>query len=265
MARLYCLKNEKGFTLVELMVAVALTGLAVIGIYRAYVSFSQGADAQEQMLELQQNLRIGIYVLEADIRRAGMNEEEDENAGFVVATSNRVQFTMDLTGGELDGFDNDNDGGEDGLDPGLDENLYGDGDLLDAGEFLHYQRLDPDADGIFGLYRNDENANPGGDGIEIITNISALDFVYLDEDGAVLDFALAGATAPVAGSLDTGQMNRIRAVQVSLVIQTTNEDYRYTNREPYENLQATEIYRAPGDNLRRRMLNKQIKIRNMGL
>ena len=45
MARLYCLKNEKGFTLVELMVAVALTGLAVIGIYRAYVSFSQGADA----------------------------------------------------------------------------------------------------------------------------------------------------------------------------------------------------------------------------
>ena len=244
------------------MVAVVLTGIAVIGIYRGYVSFSQGADAQEQMLELQQNLRIGMYVLETDIRRAGMNEENDENAGFVIAASSRVQFTMDLTGGETDGIDNDNDGEKDALDPGLDENFYGDGDLLDAGESIQYQRLDPDGDGIFGLYRDDINA---GTSVEIITNVAALDFVYLDKDSVVLDPAAATTAPPVAGSLDTGQMNKIRAVQISLVVQTTNEDYRYTNREPYENLQLTEIYRAPGDNFRRRMFNKQVKIRNAGL
>ena len=80
-----------------------------------------------------------------------------------------------------------------------------------------------------------------------------------------MDPAAATTAPPVAGSLDTGQMNKIRAVQISLVVQTTNEDYRYTNREPYVNLQLTEIYRAPGDNFRRRMFNKQVKIRNAGL
>ncbi len=248
------------------MVAVVLTGIAVIGIYRGYVSFSQGADAQEQMLELQQNLRIGMFILEKDIRRAGMNEENDENAGFVIATSNRVQFTMDLTGGEDDGgIDNDNDGGADLLDPGLDENFYGDGVLDGAGENIQYQRLDPDGDGIFGLYLDDINA---GTSVEIITNVSALDFVYLDEDSTWIDPAAATTVPPVAGSLDTGQMNKIRAVQISLVVQTTNEDYRYTNNEMYLNINpngAVEILGPQGDNLRRRMFNKQVKIRNAGL
>jgi prepilin-type N-terminal cleavage/methylation domain-containing protein len=69
--------HMRGFTLVELMVVVLLTAIAVIAIYRGYTAFSSSADAQEQIIEMQQNLRIGMYMIEKDIRRAGMNEEDD--------------------------------------------------------------------------------------------------------------------------------------------------------------------------------------------
>ena len=73
-----CIKNDSGFTLVELMVTVFLTAIAVISIYRGYTSFSQAADAQQQVMEMQQNLRIGMSRMIADIRKAGMNEEDEK-------------------------------------------------------------------------------------------------------------------------------------------------------------------------------------------
>lgn len=237
--------NSKGFTLVELMIAVFLSAIAVIAIYRGYTSFSQTADAQEQIVELQQNLRIGMYRLEKDLRRAGMNEEDDETAGVTLAEASTIQFTMDLGGTNrtipLEATD-------------LGSNDEGDGLPTDIGEEISYARRDPDGDGIFGLYRNDENLSPSGTGVEIITNLDALNFVYLTESGTV-----------------TSSLGSIDSVQVSMVVRTTNEDYRYTHDEPYENIRPTGsggpqvIYPAQGDNFRRRVLSKQIKIRNAGL
>ncbi len=46
---------------------------------------------------MQQNLRIGMYWLEKDLRRAGMKEEDDENAGFEgMQVMQLVTFSMDL-------------------------------------------------------------------------------------------------------------------------------------------------------------------------
>ncbi len=56
------INNIHGFTLVELMIVVLLTGIAVIAIYRGYTAFSQSADTQEQIIEMQQNLRIGMQL-----------------------------------------------------------------------------------------------------------------------------------------------------------------------------------------------------------
>ena len=77
------LNNMHGFTLVELMVTVFLTAIAVIAIYRGYTTFSQSADAQQQTMEMQQNLRIGMNTLVKDIMRAGMNDEDESVAGFI--------------------------------------------------------------------------------------------------------------------------------------------------------------------------------------
>ena len=90
------IKNDNGFSLVELMVTVFLTVIAVIAIYRGYTAFSQATDAQQQVIEMQQNLRIGMTRMIVDIRRAGMNEEGDDIAGFIAAGATSVEFSMDI-------------------------------------------------------------------------------------------------------------------------------------------------------------------------
>jgi prepilin-type N-terminal cleavage/methylation domain-containing protein len=254
-------KNRmRGYTLVELMIVVALTGIAVIAIYRGYQAFSLAADAQEQIIEMQQNLRIGMYWLEKDIRRAGMNEENDDTAGFTFAADDTIEFSMDL-GGLANGTYED-------IRP-CTGNPSGDGDVLDSCEVISYALLDPDGDGVWSLYRNDEIENPGSNGDQIITNIDALNFVYLDEDqedtidpDTDLNDPAAGRNSIVGSD---PRLERIRSVQIAMVVRTTNEDFRYTNNEQYRNLQNSLIYTAPGDNFRRRLLIKQIKVRNAGL
>ena len=300
------INNMRGFTLVELMVVVFLTAIAVIAIYRGYTAFSSSADAQEQIIEMQQNLRIGMYMLEKDLRRAGMNEEDDENAGFwrfwsdgdvtsddvtfdatnphhppappnspdrlkpdPLYESSYISFTMDLGG--ISDIKADESWNSDDL---------GDGDLTDEDEWITYKLVaapvpspvpNPPWTNFFNLVKTNENN--GGDpddptvddvpeDMTIITNVDALNFVYLDENGDLDD---PDDLPPGRTLLTEAQMVKIRSVQACLVVRTTNEDYRYTNNEEYRNLQGDLIYKAPGDNFRRRMFCKEIKIRNAGL
>jgi len=260
------IKNMHGFTLVELMITVLLTAIAVFSIYRGYTAFSHSANAQEQVIEMQQNLRVGMHWLEKDIRRAGMEEEDyDEFAGFTVAAADTVQFTMDFGG----------------TSPATDDETWnpddpGDGGLTDDDERLTYKLVaaplpspvpPPPWTNFFNLVRTDENNDDPDDPLDltIINNVDALNFVYLDEDGAAIGDPLTGTP------LTPEQRWLIRSVQISMVVRTTNEDYRYTNNETYENIRPVAdggpqiIYTGPGDNFRRRVITKQIKIRNAGL
>ena len=124
------------------MIVVLLTAIAVISIYRGYTAFSHSADVQEQVIEMQQNLRVGMYWLEQDLRRAGMNEEDAETAGFTIADLDTVEFTMDLGGTNYNAYDD--------IRP-CTGNPEGDDDVKDSCERISYARLDPDGDGIFGL------------------------------------------------------------------------------------------------------------------
>jgi hypothetical protein len=154
----------------------------------------------------------------------------------------------------------------DGTTDGVIEDLTGDGDVADEDERLTYKLEDNDGDGLLDLVVTDEN-----DAVDriIITGVDALNIVYLDEDeGDTLDPDATPddpATGRLPGGLAAGDLDDIYSVQIAMVVRTTNEDYRYTNNEEYRNLQGDVIYQAPGDNFRRRMIVKQIKIRNAGL
>jgi prepilin-type N-terminal cleavage/methylation domain-containing protein len=253
------LNNMHGFTLVELMVTVFLTAIAVIAIYRGYTTFSQSADAQQQTMEMQQNLRIGMTTLVKDIMRAGMKEEDSTLVAFANADAATVEFGMDLGSGGLyknDGFDNDGDGDTDDGDPATDdleaqeEDRIGDGDFGDDGEQIRYSLSGED------LQREVWNGAAFGAAQTVITNVSALEFVYLDEDENQL------GPLPIA---DPAVLDTIDTVVVTLVVRTTNEDYRITNNETYQNLLLTDIYTAPGDNFRRRAMSMRVKVRNANL
>ena len=149
--------DTKGFTLLEILVAMAVFGVVVGAVYSAYYTQQRSYEAQTEVSFMNQNLRAAILLMERELRMAGCDPTQGANAGFTTASSNTVAFTMDIRGDSA------------GSDP--------DGDTLDSGEAITYALGDPDGDGDTDLTRNN---------VMIAENIDALDFVYLDEDGNVI-------------------------------------------------------------------------------
>ena len=258
------MNNTRGFTLVELMVTVFLTAIAVIAIYRGYTAFSQSSDAQQQVMEMQQNLRIGMYTMVKDIMRAGMTEEDDyvvlvgtersdmKLATFFTADVSTVAFGMDLgSGGAFAGDTIDNDG--DGDTDEEDESRMGDGDLNDDSERIRYTLNGEN------LQRQvwDSATSDYGAAQTIITNVSALGLTYVKDDDTVLG----------ALPLNAGDRSLIDTVEITMVVRTTNEDLRITNNETYvNNLRGTAVLTvSPPDHFRRRAMTMRVKIRNANL
>jgi hypothetical protein len=281
------------------MVTVFLTAIAVISIYRGYTAFSQATDAQQQVMEMQQNLRIGMTRLAADIRRAGMNEEYLSQARFITALEECIaddssvpclEFGMDISNGGVfrnDNKDNDDVGVKDDGDgapwdpEALEEDRIGDGLVDDAGEKIKYRLV---ANGSTNdLVRNVSLAGGGYPpaGQTIITNVEALDFQYFDAGSKgppvvpaaeLTDFGTALEDPPgsvIKNSLVDSELKTIDKVEITLVVRTTNEDYRFTDRAKYKNLRDEDVYDAsvqatgPDDpHARRRALTMVVQIRN---
>ena len=62
---------NRGFTLVELLIALAVSGIIMTGIFSAFKTQQDSYLAQEQVAEMQQNLRASLYIMTREIRMAG--------------------------------------------------------------------------------------------------------------------------------------------------------------------------------------------------
>ena len=63
--------NNRGLTLIELMIVLLVGGIIVAGIYRVFVAQSKAYIVQDQVVEVQQNIRVAAEVLMKDLRMAG--------------------------------------------------------------------------------------------------------------------------------------------------------------------------------------------------
>ena len=153
-------RADSGFTLIEILVALALTGIVLGAIYAAYQSQHKTYITQESVAEMQQNLRAAMYLMVREIRMAGYDPRGTADAG-IDSTSNAtcIYFT------------------EDANDPP-------DGDTNDANENIKYSLSGNDLRRTTG---NSLSCNTtAGDSGTIAENISALNFVYLDADGTTV-------------------------------------------------------------------------------
>ena len=63
--------SARGFTLLEVLITLLLTGFTMVTVYQLYLSAQKTVLAQEEVVELQQNLRIAMERLTRDLRMAG--------------------------------------------------------------------------------------------------------------------------------------------------------------------------------------------------
>lgn len=86
----------RGFSLIELMIAVAVTsGVAAAG-YTVYSVQQRSFVLQEQMVEMHQNVRAFLFFVEKDLRMAGYDPLKEAGSGFLVAKPYEAVFTADL-------------------------------------------------------------------------------------------------------------------------------------------------------------------------
>ncbi len=63
--------GNKGITLIELLIALVIGAIIVGGIYRVYIAQTRAYTVQDQVIEVQQNIRSAMEILLRDIRMAG--------------------------------------------------------------------------------------------------------------------------------------------------------------------------------------------------
>jgi prepilin-type N-terminal cleavage/methylation domain-containing protein len=64
-------KKEKGLTLIELLVALAVSGLLIAGMYRTFTGQQKTYTIQEQVVDMQQNVRAAINRMMTELRMSG--------------------------------------------------------------------------------------------------------------------------------------------------------------------------------------------------
>jgi type II secretory pathway pseudopilin PulG len=260
------IKNNMGFTLVEVLVALVIDFFVLAGIYAAFYSQQKSHVKEQQVVDAMQYVRGAAAFMNAEIRLAGMDRKGTAVAGILAAGPHSIRFTLDR---------NDDD------------------DVTDPYETIAYgfsAAADADLNGIA-----DSGAAPitrfSDTDDHIAEDIHAIGFAYAfddDRDGE-LDFndappfngrldpgeeiwAYDSADLPAMG-LDTNNasgapltvpvsFDRIRAVRIWILARTRNP---LRGKATTNNYVVGDKIVNTTDNYQYRLLTATVKCRNMGL
>ena len=235
-------RNSKGFTVIELVIAIALAAVVMAGIYTAYRAQAASYLAQESVVDMMQNARTAMFYMQREIRMSGFDPRRTAAAGFVAnfASPYSGSGAATNTAGIAFTVDDNEDGA---IDPDSAEMIAF---RLDGSNRLQRFMIDP--------------ATLTGGWETLAENIDVLDFVYLD-----------GANPPnvLAPPLTAAQLASIRSVQVTVVARTGQNPSLLVkakaDRQVYRNQQDAVLLNPGGDNFTRTVLSAQILCRNLGL
>ena len=172
--------KKSGFTLIELLVALAVSSILITLMYQVYRSQLKSHTTQQEFVEMQQNMRATLYLMERGIRMAGHGPNGGvADPAITVAEVDNIKFFMDITGGTT-------------LEPS-------DGETNDPGEQMNYFLAGD-------LIRNVNDGN-GDQVILAQSDIENIRFVYKDEDGTTLDYGARAAD---------DERRKIRTVEIIL-------------------------------------------------
>lgn len=196
------LSEKNGFTLVEVLVALALTGIVMAGIYSAYYSQQKSYVVQESTAILQQNLRSAMYMMEREIRMAGCDPQGSTGAAIITANAGTLQFSEDISDDPADDDDGDGNGDDDP-----------DG-ILQSREDITYTRSGTNL-----------TRDAGGGAQTVAENIQSLNFIFYNASGTQIAQPIAAAS-----------LVDIRAIQINMTASDSNQTRQMTSLVKCRNL-----------------------------
>lgn len=229
------IRNEKGFTLVELLVTLALTGVVMIAVYKTFTWQQKVHAVQESVAMMQQDCRVGMEVMLRDLRMAGYSPAKAGVASIKAATATSIQFTKDLSGNGI-------------CETTVDTNGNG---VIEQCEDITYSLSGAGLN--WSLVRND-TVNTAA----LVSNVDALDFVYLKADGTDITALVIADPA--------SNIPNIRSIQVTVVVRSDMPDKDFRSTATYRNQQGTPlVLKTAADNrYRHRVLTATVRCRNLG-
>ena len=259
------LRNNAGFTLIELLIAMAISGVVLGGIYQAYTNQMRVNNTQNQVVDMQQNVRVAMYFMERDIRLAGFNPTGTADVGIdEFSTANTIILSIDQTGGEGDSQDNDRDGETDET-PECDGNADAtityalSNDVVPDGSDGQNDALSDGSSTACNLLRN---------GQRLASNIDALNFVYLGVDDTD---PTCGEACPLGTPTTPQELADIRAVQIAIIARSGANipglSVPFTDENTYynQNTPPDIVLSRQNDGFRRVRLTTEVRVRNNGL
>jgi type IV pilus assembly protein PilW len=241
--------DNRGFTLVELMVTLAMAGIIIAAVYTTYTIQQKTYTAQDQVIEMQQNIRAAITTMVQELRMAGYDPTTTAHCTIVGPTApatavSSIRFQQDIT--DAAGTAPDGDGTINPLSAPHNEDItYG----FAAADDANGDGLVDNGSGFASLRRNSQ---------PIAENIQAIEFLYTLEDGTT-------TTTPT-----TTDLSNSHTVTISILARAGQRDAKFINSTSYTpasgtvwDLNGAAAGTAPNDNYRRRLLIRTVQCRNM--
>lgn len=87
--------DQDGFSLIEVLVVLAISSVVILAVYNLYIDQINSANAQEKILAMRQNLRVGHFVIGRELMKAGYSSQltDEETPGFTQAEKSALAFT----------------------------------------------------------------------------------------------------------------------------------------------------------------------------
>ena len=220
--------NDRGFTLVELMIAMVV-GMVVLGaVYALFTAQSKHLATQEQLAELHQNARAAMDIMVREISMAGYNQTTDP---ATITAVNRCTGTTTASNTPCAGITN---AAADTI--GFVADINGNGNTTageaNPSENIAYDRYHSETSpaGVYSLGRTSNGSKQ-----PVIEYLDLLSFSYHEANGNV-----------------TANLANIRRVKITIVTRTAKVDPNYTDA-------------ASGDHYRRYTLSSFAFPRNLAL
>jgi len=235
------LHTQTGFSLIEVMISLAILGMVLTGVVAMFSGTGRHHTSQEMMMDVTQNVRAAKHLMVDEIRSAACDPQPgvdpastngllmadpSKRIGFATdCDAQRIHFTRDIDNGDNDAF----------YEP--------DGDAEDPNEDIAYYRTNDTciAGGTVGAVLNAGDNTPGclrrdtgGGGQPVASNIIDLQFIYYDINNAQIALP----------TTNTDTLDSIRSVEVIISGQVEN-----TNRVSVANQTWTQQFRVRVRNL----------------